>query len=507
MCSISGIISSKHRNKISKMVRSQSHRAPDDAGVFIDENISLGMGRLKIIDLKSKISLPFQQDHFLLCFNGEIYNYIELKKELSDLGWVFKTHSDIEVLLKSWIHWGVKVFDKLNGMYAFSIYDKKKRKLWLARDIAGEKPLYYYSKNNDFLFASELKAFRGIIKLNQKKNDFYDSFQHCLNNTLWENTFQIPAAHYLEYDLNKKKYKIIEYWKFKKRNIKVKDSLEELDYLLKDSIKLRTRSDVDFGLYYSKGLDSSLINTYFNFKNKFFFDDSKNWKSDFFKKIKKIAYHLDLPVGSLSSYPLWKLAEKASKKVKVVITGEGADEIFSGYVRYLPIAREWALKNRYPTYKYLFEKFYPSYLEGFAKITARNENFDLVYKSLKPYFEQFNDPITAMGFADFKLILPSLLQMEDRMAAAFGIENRCPFLDKRIIEFGFSLPPHLKYNNLSLKNILYNLFEKRNKSKTHLIQREKKGLSIRFNKWLNRKDWDRSTYFKLLNKEWTYHYK
>ena len=204
MCSISGIISSKHRNKISKMVRSQSHRAPDDAGVFIDENISLGMGRLKIIDLKSKISLPFLHDHFLLCFNGEIYNYIELKKELSDLGWVFKTHSDIEVLLKSWIHWGVKVFDKLNGMYAFSIYDKKKRKLWLARDIAGEKPLYYYSKNNDFLFASELKSFKGIIKLNQKKNDFYESFQHCLNSTLWENIFQIPAAHYLEYDINKK---------------------------------------------------------------------------------------------------------------------------------------------------------------------------------------------------------------------------------------------------------------------------------------------------------------
>ena len=175
--------------------------------------------------------------------------------------------------------------------------------------------------------------------------------------------------------------------------------MEELSYLLKDSIKLRTRSDVDFGLYYSKGLDSSLIDTYFKFKNKFFFDDSKNWKSDFFKKIKQITYHLDLPVGSLSSYPLWKLAEMASKKVKVVITGEGADEIFSGYVRYLPIAREWALKNRYPTYKYLFEKFYPSYLEGFTKITARNENFDLVYKSLK---QAMYCPQNIYLFDDFK---------------------------------------------------------------------------------------------------------
>ena len=303
-----------------------------------------------------------------------------------------------------------------------------------------------------------------------------------------------------EFDIKKNKKKIVEYWKFKKRKIYLKTVEEELEDLLSKSINLRLRSDVKYGLYYSKGIDSSLISTFHDFKYKFYFDDNKSWKSDFFKNIRKIVYHLDFPVGSLSSYPLWKLAERAKKKVKVVISGEGADEIFGGYVRYLPIAREWELRNIMPSYNYLFGKFYRSYLEGFSRITMRNENYNYLKKIFEPYFREFDDPINAMGYADFKIVMPSLLQMGDRMSSAFGLENRCPFLDKNLIEFGFSLPPSFKINGLKQKILLRKILYKRGLSEPLNI--EKKGLSIKFNNWFGKKDWNRSYYFDLSNKKW-----
>ena len=275
-----------------------------------------------------------------------------------------------------------------------------------------------------------------------------------------------------------------------------------MEHLIEDSIKLRTRSDVPYGLYFSGGVDSSLISTFHRFKHKFYFDARLEWKKEFFKDIKKIAWHLDFPVGSMSSFPLWKLANNASKKVKVVLSGEGADEIFGGYVRYMPIAQEYNLKMKYPSYKsYLFKKFfkYDNYIESFAALTSRDaKNINYIKKILKPYFENFDDPINAMGFADFELIMPSLLQMGDRMASAFSLENRCPFLDKRIIEFGFSLPFDYKIRNLSQKNLLRRIAIKRGLSESTRI--EKKGLIIVFNKWVKGKDWDRSKYFKFLKK-------
>ena len=160
MCSISGIINGGQNSsqKIKQIIDIQKHRAPDDFGFFDDENVHLGMGRLKIIDLNSPGLCPYKEDHFTLCYNGEIYNYIELKKELQKKDWKFKTNSDTEVLLKAWREWGEKMFDKLNGMFSFAIYNSKKKQLVLARDIAGEKPLYYYHKGKSFLFASEGKA-------------------------------------------------------------------------------------------------------------------------------------------------------------------------------------------------------------------------------------------------------------------------------------------------------------------------------------------------------------
>ena len=329
MCSISGIINGDLKS-LKKMIHAQVHRAPDDDGFYNVNNIFIGMGRLKIIDLKSENLCPYVDEDIVLSYNGEIYNYLELRKELEKYKWKFRTKSDTEVLAYAWKQWKFKMFDKLNGMFAFCIFDRKNNKIILSRDISGEKPLYYLKKNNKFYFSSEAKAIVAVANPQLVKNKIYDAFQHCLSKTLWKDVYQLPAANYLVLDIKTLNFKTNEYWKFTQKKIDLKNPEEELEDLLKKSLDLRFRSDVDFGLYYSKGMDSSLLAALKNFKHKFYFNDQGDYKHNFLKNIKKIAYHLDFPVGSLSSYPLWKLAEKASKKVKVVISGEGADELFGG---------------------------------------------------------------------------------------------------------------------------------------------------------------------------------
>lgn len=502
MCSIAGITNDR-TNSVSTMLKTMIHRSPDEIGFYKNENISIGMGRLSILDLKSKNLCPFETKKLVLSFNGEIYNYKDLRNILKKIGYKFYTSSDTEVLAYAWEEWGTKSFDKIKGMFAFAIYDKTKNCLYLARDIPGEKPLYYSNKNNKLYFASEAKAIKEILNTKKIKDKFFETFQHCLNTTLWKDIYQVPAAHYVKYDIRSKKFSVTEYWKLKKRKIYKKDASQELEHLIKKSVKLCTQADVNYGIYSSKGVDSTLLSTFHNFKKKFYFDDSLNYKKDFKKNIKKIAYHLDFPVGSFSSYPLWKLAEKANKKgVKVIISGEGADEIFAGYARYMPIFYNWKLKKNYPSYEYLFSKLIPCYLDSYTKLTSRNEeSYELVKKHIKPFFDNFDDPITAMNYFDFKVIMPSLLQMGDRMSSAFGVENRCPFLDKDIIEFGMNLDVDQKINFFNQKIILKKILKKRKGSSYSEI--EKKGLTIKFNKWFGfNSNWDRTAYFKFLCRNW-----
>jgi len=377
VCSISGIVGGRRAGAVAAMVECQRHRAPDESGIYADDHIQLGMGRLKIIDMASPGLAPYQEDGLVLSYNGEIFNYVELRTELRAKGWKFRTASDSEVLLKAWRQWGVAMFDRLNGMFAFAIYDSKKRKLWLARDIAGEKPLYYCHRGRRLIFASEAKAIAEVMPVEERTNAFFDTFQHCFRTTLWKDVYEVPPAHYLAFDLPTGRASLVEYWDFQPRTIKAKTAAEELEELLGSAVALRLRRDVPTGLYYSKGIDSSLLSTYHDFEHQFYFDDTKNWRKDFFAQVGHVARHLDFPVGSLSAFPLFKLAQRASRTVKVVLSGEGADEIFGGYVRYLPIAREWELQRRYPSYQYIFNKYYPPYLDGFAKITARNGNVEL----------------------------------------------------------------------------------------------------------------------------------
>jgi asparagine synthase (glutamine-hydrolysing) len=486
------------------MIASQVHRAPDEAGTYKDEHIELGMGRLKIIDLVSPGLAPYREDEFVLCYNGEIYNYVELKQELIEAGWNFTTTSDTEVLLKAWRHWGVRMFDKLNGMFACAIYNTKTKQLLLARDIAGEKPLYYYHKGKDLVFASEAKALATVLKLEKQQDEFAEAFQHCFITTSWKDVYEVPPAHYMLFDVEAGTKQIVEYWTFSPREIRLETAQEELEHLLEEAVKLRIRSDVPLGLYFSGGIDSSLISALHTFDHQYYFDNTKpELKEEFFTKIEKVLWHLDFPVGSFGFFGMWKLAEMASKDVTVILSGEGADELFGGYVRYLPVAREYALRKKFPSYDYLFTKHYgaKNYLDAFARISSRNDvHMELVREKLRPYFEMFEDPVNAMGFADFKLIFPSLLQMGDRMAGAFGLENRCPFLDRRLIEFGFSLPPEYKIDNLEQKVLLRRLAAKHGLHDA--LNMEKRGMSVPYNTWEQQVGWDRTHYFQFLQATW-----
>lgn len=432
MCSVAG---SSNRTETEKMLEIMKHRSPNGYKATDNKKFSMGMGRLAIVDLTSPNLFPYQENGFILSFNGEIYNYVELKWRLGRLGHKFKTKSDTEILLKAWQEWGVKMFDKLNGMFAFAIYDGNR--IILARDIAGEKPLYY--KERPFKFASEAKA----LGLDCK---------------------EFPPASYGIYDFET--LKISRYWELKPRKIFMKTVAEELESLLEDAVKLRTRVEVPYGLYFSGGIDSSLIRTFHYFPRVFSYKDN-DYAEEFKRVFPKILWHLDYPVKSFSPFGLWKLAEMASKSVKVVISGEGADELFGGYIRYI-----------LPQFQYQARQELPSYKGMFPEPRSVNE----------------------MGWEEFNGNLRELLRMGDRMAAAFGLENRCPFLDRRVIEFAFSLPENFKIQGLKTKVILRDILSKRNPKYAFP---EKQGLYCSVNSWLGNEDeYSKEQYLKYQNSLW-----
>jgi len=411
------------------MLDIMKHRAPDGSQYNYSPNFTIGMGRLAIIDLESPDLFPIVDGKYTLSFNGEIFNYLELKKELEDLGHDFRTKSDSEVLLKAYQEWGTGMFDKLNGMFAFAIHDGES--ILLARDLAGEKPLYFCE--DPFEFASEAKAL--------KRND-------------WK---ELSAGGCLQYDIARKTITTFHWWQLEE--VEIKNPEEELEILFEDAIKIRTRSDVPYGLYYSGGVDSSLIAAFHNFEHKFTYKDG-NYKKEFENVFEKIVWHLDYPIQHFSAFGLWKLAEETrSKGVKVILSGEGADELFGGYIRYLPEALYEQAQNKFPSYKTMF-----------------------------PVVERLH----RKRWREFRGNLQELLRMADRMSSAFGIETRCPFLDKRIVNFAFSLPMKYIIDGFDTKVILKRILKKRNPDWQDF---EKTGLYVSVNKWFGVTDpYDKTQY-------------
>ncbi len=388
MCGIAGVIDKDLIDKkaaIESMTESIHHRGPDDEGFFIDEFVGLGMRRLAIIDLATGKQPIFSEDgRFLIFFNGEIYNYRKLREELEEAGRTFQTESDTEVILAMFEAYGARMLSRLRGMFAFVIYDIVEKKVFLARDFFGIKPLYYLtSKTNTITaFSSEIKSFFAIPGWKPEVNDAavynYLSFQYNpLEETFFKNVWKLPPAHSLSIDLKTGEVEQKRYWQFQ---FKQDESLDEEKTKIKiaktfeDSVLHHMIADVPVGSFLSGGIDSSIIATLMqnhleaklpSAKVKTFtvgftsLSEGAEAKEtaeplgtdhteitigaeEYFEALPKAIWHFDEPVADPSALGLYFLAREARKHVKVVLSGEGADELFGGYNIYLePFARYW----------------------------------------------------------------------------------------------------------------------------------------------------------------------
>ena len=541
MCGIAGIINIKHepyddlQNHLTVMNKLQSHRGPDGKGLWEHENKFLGFAhrRLSIIDLETGAQPMTDYLNNTIVYNGEIYNYIELRNELS--GYQFKTSSDTEVILAAYSKWGTDCVNHLRGMFAFTIWDDNEQKLFCSRDRFGIKPFYYTIINSTFYFASEAKAllpFMDSIETNMEAMKEYLFFQLYLEGkTLFKNINELKPGHSIT--IRNGDVKISRYWEvyynldFDHTSRYFEVHLKEL---IEDSVKVHLRSDVPIGAYLSGGIDSSVIaslasemqsDSVFNaFTGKFslgeLYDESKFARaladmrnielhelnittSDFIDSIRRIIYYLDYPVAGPGSFPQYHVSKLASQYRKVVLGGQGGDEIFGGYARYLIAYFEQCIKGAIDgtlkngnyvvtyesiipnliglqNYKQLLKEFWKEGLFDDLDIRyfrlinrARSLNNEINWNELGNYspFETFKKVFNGRNVGkesyfdkmtnfDFKTLLPALLHVEDRMSMAHGLESRVPFLDHPIVEFAATMPADIKFKDGTLKRALIN---------------------------------------------------
>lgn len=419
MCGISGIY---NLNKelvdslvLGRMVDSLKHRGPDDSGIYLDQNVGLGHARLSIIDLSLSGHQPMhnKEEDLIIVYNGEVYNFKEIRKSLESLGYKFNSKTDTEVILYAYQEWGEGCLAKMNGMFAFAIFDKKKRKLFLARDRMGEKPLYYYFDNNKFIFASEIKAIlenhtiKRILEPQGVVN--YFTFGHSIApDTIYQGIKKLLPGHYLIVENDQ--IKIKEYWALFVDGSKEDRGLEyykkEIGRIFDNSVKDRLVSDVPLGAFLSGGVDSSSvvammarngaypIKTFsvgFNVPGQEFNElaDAKivsNYfktdhheivlsENDLVGAVDKLVYHFDEPFGDAANLPVFLMSQFAKKYVTVALTGEGGDEIFGGYRRYfIEKNREKLLFSGLSFGSRLFDD-YLGFLPGFRKTKKFAKSF------------------------------------------------------------------------------------------------------------------------------------
>lgn len=537
MCSIAGIYSLKGtkiqnlRKKLEVMNEIQAHRGPDGEGIWMQEQHRAGLAhrRLSIIDLANG-SQPMQDEGGnWVCFNGEIYNYIELREEL---GCGYRTSSDTEVILHAYRKWGKDCVKHFSGMFAFALWDAGKQELFCARDPFGIKPFYYYLGDGVFYFASEAKAllpFLPDIRTDEKAFQDYLVFQFCLEGrTLFQDIFELRPAHSLS--VTEKGLEESRYWQVYYRPDLYhteKYFSEKLEECFLHSLKYHIRSDVPIGGYVSGGVDSAITASiasdlskgeFAGFTGKFSLGaaydessyalavaDQKGFPlyqmdigpQDFIENIEKVIYHLDVPVAGPGSFSQYMVSSLASRHRKVVLGGQGGDEIFGGYTRYLVAYFEQCIKGAIDgtmnsgkfvvtyesiipnltslkNYKPMLREFWkdglfdPSYTRYYKLINRAPQMESCIYKDClgdyDPYasYEKIfiaenvgkDSLLDRMTHFDFKTLLPALLQVEDRMSMAHGIESRVPFLDKELVEFAATIPANVKMKDGNLKYVL-----------------------------------------------------
>jgi len=487
MCGICGI-SWDDQNLIRLMGRACKHRGPEQEGFYIDQNVSFCCERLKIIDLSENAKQPLHNEDqtIWVILNGEIYNFKEIRNELENKH-KFYTDSDTEVILHAYEEYGDNFLSKLNGMFAFAIYDTKKKKIIVARDRMGVKPLYYHFEDEKLTFASEIKSiFQNKEIPRVINNDALCQFlvySYTIDNqTMFKDIKELPPGHKLEYSYTEKKIRIDRYWSldFKENNFDESKNLEILKKLLTNAIDVRQVSDAPIGALLSGGLDSSIIvgilsklseNPVKTFTTGFGHDldefneaklvadhcgtDHKeivlNY-SDLIKTMPTIVWHMEFPFGRPSILSNFMVSKEIKKYVTVAYTGEGSDELFGGYNRYITYAND---ADKVP-----IEQKIKSITSGFFKDKNTIEKF--FSKNISDFFDGANNPLNSFGnvvktmdgsllnkalFFEMKTEIPGAQTWRiDRTASAHAVELREPFLDYKLVEFGLSIPSKFKIN-------------------------------------------------------------
>jgi asparagine synthase (glutamine-hydrolysing) len=525
MCGIAGLALRNDQAEdsvITAMRDTLVHRGPDDGGNFLDGGIGLGHRRLSIIDLGGGHQPMFTEDgRYAIVYNGEIYNYPELRRDLEARGAHFRTNSDTEVILHLHARIGDGAIGRLNGIFAYAIWDKAEKRLLIVRDRAGIKPVYYAETPRGIAFGSEIKAlFRsGLIapSLNAHHIAEYLLYRQVAGDeNLFAGVKVVPPGHTLEIR-DGKVVKLTRYWSAEERPAPFTGSfaaaVDALDVALNAAVKRQLMADVPLGTFCSGGIDSSLtsaiaarhsgrkINTFSVGFHEAAYDESEYAREaakacgsthhelriderEYTELLPKLIWHHDLPINFANSVHIYAVSKLARQHVTVVLTGEGADELFGGYPRYY-IPRLLGLVKRVPSFLRspafaLLAKAPDSRLRKLSHFARQDEHDALLYNctgtdpaivrralgtSTMPTFEYREailrnakaaglDPVSALATLDFKTYLVSILNRQDKMSMATSIEARVPFLDNEIIDFARSLPLEYKQTFKHRKRVL-----------------------------------------------------
>lgn len=546
MCGFCGYINTKDKNIIKKMTDEIAHRGPDDESYYKDDNIAMGFRRLSIIDLKGgRQPMTNEDDSLVITFNGEIYNFKDIKEDLIKKGHIFKTNADTEVILHGYEEYGEKVLDKLRGMFAFVIWDKNKEKLFGARDHFGQKPFYYGIMNDTFMYGSEIKSFLRHPDFKKEVNKEalkpYLTFQtSVLEETFFKGIYKLLPGHFFTYDVKIKKININKYYqiKFKPKKQDFDKLVDKIDKTITSSIDTHLISDVPLGAYLSGGIDSSYVASYlkpdktfsvgFDYEN---FNEVPLAKElsdilkiqninelikseDFFSSISNVQYYADEPTANLSAVPLYFLAKLARKHVKVVLSGEGADELFGGYPFYkeddliikyrktVPKFIRTGIKNIVSIMPEFHGKNFltkggskvEDYYIGNAFVFGNKEankalsdkyKSDVTFQSItKKIYDEVKDEddLTKMQYLDMHFWLPNdILLKADKMSMAGSLELRVPILDKEVFELASTIPTEYKLSHNTTKYVLRKAASKRIPKQWYT--RPKKGFPVPIIKW------------------------
>lgn len=553
MCGFAGYIHNygtfDKEEVIHKMADRIKHRGPDDAHYYIDDGIALGFRRLSIIDLEGGRQPILNEDGSLvLLFNGEIYNYQELREELIKAGHVFTTKTDSETILHGYEEYGKKILDRLRGMFAFIIWNKNTKELFGARDIFGIKPFYYYKKGKEFMFGSEIKSFLSHPNFEKELDEdmipLYLSYEYSPDErTIFKNVFKLPGAHCFTYkngELKVERYYKIEY--------KIEDD-KSLEYWedaitkeFTESVSMHQIADVEVGCFLSSGVDSSYVvkeiskgtkkvKTFSvgyeeekyselpyaqDFSNVIGVPNIANKVSadEFFDAVPEIQYYMDEPLPNPSEIPLYFLAKNARRYVKVVLSGEGADELFGGYPMYLAGGHfdHYSHKVPRPVRKVLgtVAKHCPNFkgknflvrgaMEPYQRFMRANYVFQSTERQKflkrpiaskvpeeysKRYFDEVSnlDEPTQLQYVDMHTwMIYDILLKADRMSMANSLELRVPFLDKKMLELSTRIPSRYRAANETTKIALRGAAIKQLPERT--ANKKKLGFPVPLNDWL-----------------------